>query len=310
MAKNYPFIEGLRFSAGKFRTPGLLYWSAWLTAANIGFSIVEKLSGHSFFSYLSALLGGEGEKFGFRYLFVSYSILLCAILVSMYISARAMIAAMETAKLKTARPPDFLKWLWLQFYKLGINFSCYYEKKLLIPAASLAAFAALVRIFSPMLFGGRAAAFCMQEGVCFRFDLGGMMFAFAIFFAVLAYDAAVIIHATRTSFSVYMFLEGKRDTKKVVRQSDSLVRGQTEEVFAAQLLAMLALLGPLLAINYITGRGIDAVAGGDFALSFAVLAFAFAISIATLAVQQALSAHIWAFFRKKGKSRMRGLISF
>lgn len=277
MPKNYPFISGFSFALKNFRAKDLLYWSFWLALVNIGGAIVEHASGYSFWNYALSNLGKA--EFDFSYLLISWSITFAALLVSLYVSARAMMSAMRISKVKTAKGIDFLKWVWLQIYKLALNLACWYDKKLLLPAVVLAAFAGAAYVVFP-------------DGI-------SILAAFPIFFlAVLAWEAAFMIHATRTSFSVYMFLEGEKSAGKVVKKSDGMVKGQTVEVFAAQLFAMAALLIPLLAINYLTGEGIGKIAGADLVLASAMFAIAAILSIFTLALQQALSANIWAFFEK------------
>ncbi|GEM_PF-4541372 len=292
MAKHYPFLQGFSFALANFRKNDLLYWSFWLTVVNIAGAIVEKVSGYSFWNYIMTNLGKPNADIS--YLLISWLITFAVLLVSMYVSARAMMSAMKISKVKTAKGIDFLKWVWLQIYKLLLNAVCWYDKKLLLPAIGLGALAAAVYFAVPGDFA--------------------FIIAFPVFFlAVLAWDAAFLIHVVRTSFSVYMFLEGEKSAGKVVRNSDKLVKGQTVEVFAAQLLAMLALLIPLLIINFATGEAVGKIgagikayamggiagAGGEFAIAAIGIVFVAVLSVFTLALQQAISANIWAFFGKR-----------
>jgi len=289
MPSQYPFIDGLRWSWSNFRAPDLLKWSALLTLANIAFSVLERASGYSLVKYFLAGFTPGAIPFGFDYFFISWLIMFSALLVSLFISARAMMSAMAVTKVKTAKSVSFLGWAWMQAWKTVINFSCWYDRKLLAPAAALA-FLALIAGYMPFGYSG--------------------IIAFAIFcLAVFAWLMAALIHSARTSFAVYMFLEGERDSIKVVENSDRMVRGRTVEVFLAQMLAMAALLIPLFLVNLLTGIGVGFIFSGTsvaipYDAGLALFLAGFALSVFTLALQQALSANIWAFFKKAGGHKL------
>lgn len=293
MPAQYPFLDGLRWSIGNFRSNELLKWSAALTLANIGFSVVERVSGYSLLKAILAFAERGGKYFDFNYFFVSWLIMMGALLVSLYITARAIMSAMEVSKVKTAKKVRFGAWVWMQACKTLINVTCWYDKKLLIPAGIFA----LLAIATPYIFGINEVT------------IVGVLFFSGIFafLAVIAWFAAMIVHFVRTSFAVYMFLEGEKGSVKVVEESDRMVRGKTVEVFLAQLLAFFALLIPLLIVYLLTGMGVELIFS-KFAIvvqydaGLALFFAGFALSVFTLALQQALSANIWAFFRKGRKA--------
>ncbi len=302
MQKHYPFLEGLAWALTHFKAPDLLKWSALMTASNIFFAVVERFSGASIVDSAIQLLAAP-RALDFSQFSQGWAIAMLAALVSLYISARAMISAMSISRIKTAGPPEFLGWLWLQIYKTGINALCWYDRKLLAPTVVFGVVAMAAYALS-QLAGG---AYWNGAGAGFALTAGGWLFGIsllALFFAVLSWEIAFLVHYTRTSFSVYMFLEGNREVRHVVKKSHDMVVGRTLEVFLAQIFAMLVLLIPIIAGYLIAVAGIGMVAGGDFASGAFLFLVAMAFAVFVIALQQALSANIYGFFGKGKTSKV------
>ncbi len=131
-----------------------------------------------------------------------------------YFQPRIMRAALAAYGAKVpAKLPGMVDWLMLHIRLFFINLACWYDKKLLIPAA---ASVALTIVFLIVSFVANAALI----GV----------FAF-VMLALVCWMVASTVHGIRTGFAPWMFLRGDGPENEMPTASYGLVIGQTLEVF-------------------------------------------------------------------------------
>jgi len=280
---DYNVLGGIELSYAKFRDKYL-----------IGYVIAYFIVALFFLGALLALVGLPLLESAFAYNFkigieVMAGIAVAAVLLllaTIYLSMRVMRRGMKLAGISVAKMPKFIDWLVLSVRMCFVNAACWYDKKLLAPAAGALVLGALF----------------LAVGA------GALGFSF-IAVAIIAWLFAVYAHKLRTFFSYYMLLAEGGSEGALPSKSHSIIQGKTFEVFMASYLmgqvASLAMqivqtvsmlvffvLGALVAIGGI-GANISVI-GAIVLLALVMLVAMVAIS----AFSMVYMAGVFAFFVK------------
>ncbi|VVB56992.1 Uncharacterised protein [uncultured archaeon] len=295
MANYYDVFEGMKKAWENWRDSELLKWVAIEFAAGIGLLVVlgillvamigvdnlMSMAGGSLRSNtpaMQALIGILLPFFGIAVL----AFLVYGLVCFFFLTPRIMRAALAVNGAKVpAKLPSMVDWFMLHLRLFFINISCWYDKRLLMPAAvvlALAVMCAVIGFAAPAAFVGAAifgalALFCWMVGI--------------------------IIHGIRTKFAAWMFLRGDGAEGKMPYTSYKLVHGQTLEVFLAYFIfgIVFGLLAAVVGIVRILIRLVPCI--GPVIDLVINLAFSFF----TQGFNMAITADIFLFFDKAGPAK-------
>ncbi len=300
MSNYYPFTAGMKNAWVRFRNGELLKWTAIYAAVAFGLSILSVIltfavgiaSSGGFTQFVRDNSNSHASP---MVAVVRYGFDILIVLAGLYLIPRVLRASMTANKMKLpAKIPGMVDWAIFSIRRCLIDMFCWYDKKLLIPAvvllvSGLLLFGAMIMSATPMILssaGGRVTGNVLM----------GIFGIVLLVLAFLAYFIAYSIHSLRTHFSLYMYLKGDADGKASIRKSFDLVKGQTWQVFCAQLLygvviglaaIVVMIVMFVLAIIPIVGILVDVVA--FIALLYLAMAFNFVYM-----------ADVFAFFAKEG----------
>lgn len=284
MANYYDVSGGLKWSWENFRKGEVLKWTGlhllavfFLFAILFGLMLALVFASTDFRSMISNEKNVSGN-IAFQMIRWFFSIVLAV--VGLYFIPRIMGAAMALCGFRLPpRPPGIIQWGIFSITRMLLDLACFFDMKLLLPAAALLALALL----------SFAAGFAYN---------GFFLLALAMGLgAVLAYSVANNIHSIRTHFALYKYLRADGEAMECLRESHALVKGQTFEVFLAgfigglaMLLALLPMLVVLLVswfINPLLCLGVGLLLGAAF---FWLLT----------AYQQTFAANIFQYYDRMG----------
>jgi hypothetical protein len=219
MSKWYDIKEGLAKAWKNWRYPELVKFvglSMLLAALMVVATIV--LAGIYVASLITSDLS-KGEvldietKLGTLLLVYVIAIIMgvvYAIINFFYFAPRIARAALKANGVKVPdKLPGMIDWLILHIRIAILNMACWYDKKLLIPAAIFL----ILGIFS-----------------WFIAPITTMLF---VVLTIISYMAAAAIHGIRIGFAPLMFLRGDGPENKMPKASENIVRGKTFQVALA-----------------------------------------------------------------------------
>ena len=301
MGNYYDLIEGLKAAWIRWRNPELLKWVAiefalglvvivlalGVLAAMVGPDTLIKLANGG--SSKSAAASGALATALAAVIVPFIAILLVALLIYglfcfFFFQPRIMRAALAANGAKVpAKLPSMLDWLVLHLRIFCVTISCWYDKKLLAPAAGFLALTILCAVagffVKPALVG--AVAFGMLTLVCWL--------------------VASSIQGLRAGFAPWMFLRGDGPENQMPAVSNELVHGQTLEVFIANFFFGLAF--GLVAVGVAIVRVILGFI--PYVGSLMDLLVNLAFNVFTQAFSMSIGADIFLFFDKAGPVNVR-----
>ena len=172
-------------------------------------------------SYLMAMMYGNEYAYGTQVnvanagamLLIGAVMILFGLFNFFYVLPRLMRAAIKANGMDVPQKvPGVIEWLMLHIRLFVVDITCWYDKKLLLPALVLLVLAVASIIVSP--------------------EIGIVVLLIAIF----AWIIGVIIHGIRTTFAQYLLLRGDGNEGQMPRKSFDTIKGQTVEVFIPQLI--------------------------------------------------------------------------
>ncbi|MCL6088968.1 MAG: hypothetical protein M1530_02255 [Candidatus Marsarchaeota archaeon] len=300
MGRYYDVIEGLKTAWARWRDSELLKWvvlefAGFIVLAVLAIGLLvamvgpqalldmmsaagSRASGSQTASTQAAVRALAGVMVPFIAILLVL-LLLYALACFFYFQPRIMRAALAAYGVKVpAKLPGMVDWLMLHIRLFFVNLACWYDKKLLVPAA---AFIGLAIVFLLVSFVAGAAA------------IGAFIFAALGFMCWLV---ASIVHSIRTGFAPWMFLRGDGPEGKMPLASNGLVRGQTFEVFLSYF--VFGILFGLAAMGVAIVRVILSLIPCIGPIFDMVINLAF--NIFTQAYTNAVQADIFLFFDKSG----------
>ncbi|MDE1797897.1 MAG: hypothetical protein KGH63_00640 [Candidatus Micrarchaeota archaeon] len=216
MGKYYDVIGGIKLALERFRDRQVLKWTGLMLAVGIVGALllvvavvagISMMAGSPAVGLLVALGGG-------------LLALVALVYASIYAEIRLERACMAASGVKTAKEPVSVPDMFvLSIHLLVVNALCWYDRKLATPAAVLLVLTILTAL----------AGFAFKP-----------LFVLAIVFGflfVIAWAIAAAVQGLRTTFARYMFLRGDGPRGKMPRASNTLVQGQTLELFLPFLVA-------------------------------------------------------------------------
>jgi len=299
-ALSFDYFGAMRESWEKFREIDVLKWSAAVFGVVV-LTVIMQLVGYviifaSMKDGLSAFANSDNDlSLMIPRLAVDMFSAAVAGLLLFFIMPRLMGASMRAVGLKTAEQPSYINWIVLNARRFFLDLLCWYDRRLITPAAVLLVVASLSFGISIVVGMGSAAYLPLSI-------LG--MLSFMLF--VFAWMIAVYVHSIRTEFGFYMYLRGDGKEGDMPKKSYDLVVGQTFEVFLARLgLGVLLMIGicaiaipvvivvVLLAVVPVVGILIDVI--------LAIILYA-ALIIGLNAYDAVLNSVMFRFFEQRRKS--------
>ena len=292
MAKNYDIANGIKFAFKNFREGDLLKWSAFYFFGLVGALVADFIIlGIILFSFMYMVDAGGVDFSDFS---SGNGGMILVILAMLYLMPRLMASAMRVNSIKLRQKmPSIVEWFIFITRKSIVDMLCWYDRKLLAPAAlffALGAFCMLYVVSGVMAAQGNNIA-GNELAV-----IGGMAF---FVLGLLAWLIGAIVHSTRTYFGYYMLLRGDAPEQEALKKSFDVVKGQTFEVFLAGILfAIVVLLLWLVAAVIMFFIAIIPCIGAiiDLVLALALL-------LATIAINEAYFANVFKFYCPQAGSK-------
>ncbi|PIT84301.1 hypothetical protein COU37_03980 [Candidatus Micrarchaeota archaeon CG10_big_fil_rev_8_21_14_0_10_45_29] len=180
-----------------------------------------------------------------------------------YAYIRFLASSMRASKIKVARVPGVGEYLLFTIKKFFIDLLCWYDKKLLAPAAVFAF--VFIGFYFAQAAGGAGLASAAFAGGGLGANAGldsfvrGIAGAALLILVIGCWFIAMYIHSVRTRFARFEFMQGKTDMQSI-KGSYHVVRGQTLEVFLPFLIFSIAVLFAQMAIGQMAQLAVMAIA--------------------------------------------------
>lgn len=247
MGNYFDVIGGMKASFANFRDKELLKWSVIYILGEMAAGVVDALIGLAIAgAFMLATNGSISDMLN-----KSPNLGIVGAIAGLWLVPRLMRAAMAANGISIGeKPPSVVDWFVLNVRRFFIDLTCWYDKKLLIPAAILIAIGAVAGVASLAL------------PMVLIIALGILALGLA------AWAIAMVVHSLRTNFCLYMFLRGDGKEGGMPRKSFDLVKGQTLQVFLAQFLfvvilaiAFIIIAIPMIVIAFVPciGAVVDAI---------------------------------------------------
>ncbi|MFH1095573.1 MAG: hypothetical protein V1728_05125 [Candidatus Micrarchaeota archaeon] len=254
MGKYYDVISGFKLALGRFTDKELLKWAAVQFIGSLVLTLVLSFSLAVFFvatipsestaaalasadpSTIVALImgAGLGVVSAFIFLFVLWMAL--ATLWSLYTVMFMARAAMGLSGIPVpSKPQRLLDLFVLNLRVLLLNAGCWYDRKLLTPAAAALVLALLVLGAGLAMGDPSIASFAPPLAIL----------------TLILWALGSFVHSVRTTFANYLFFRGDGVESAMPRESYGLVAGQTLEVAIAVLAGSVFLMVVMEGSKYI-----------------------------------------------------------
>ncbi len=305
MGKYYDVISGLKLAFSRFTDRELLKWSVFQFIGNLVLGFVLGLSLAVLLvtllpsaltvagapapdpSFLVALIlnAGAGIVFAFILLFAVWLVLVT--LWSLYTTMFMARAAMGLCGIYTPPKPQRLLDLFVLDIRTALlSIGCWYDKKLLVPAAVALALAVIAGAVGVIMGNPSIESLAAPLGVLM----------------VLLWALGAFVHAIRTTFACYLFFRGDGSEGGMPRKSYDLVAGQTLEVALAILAGSILVSAVIEVFKYVS------VAAASIPLVGMAVGLLVSILVSVLSVSflVAYLTDIFGFYAGPGSSGAHG----
>ncbi|PIT84300.1 hypothetical protein COU37_03975 [Candidatus Micrarchaeota archaeon CG10_big_fil_rev_8_21_14_0_10_45_29] len=287
--KYYDVAKGVKFAFKNFRDGELLKWSAFTFFGMVGAVIADMvIMGIILVSlmYIAGQSGGGLDDISFR-----NSSSVVVIIAAMYLIPRLMSKGMEVNAIKVRQKlPSIVEWFVFSARKAIIDMLCWYDRRLLAPAALFLALGTfcIMLVFTSLLVPQGNNINGNELAV-----VGGTVF---LLLGLVAWLIGAIVHSTRTYFGYYMLLRGEAQEQHALKKSFDVVKGQTFEVFLAGILFVIL----LLLLWAIAGAVMFALAFIPCIGAIIDLVLVVVLLVITIAINQAYFANVFKFYCPQG----------